>query len=67
MTTERWQQVKELFETARLAPRSERERLLVESGDREVQQEVRALLTAYDASSDFMEESALASQAKVVA
>ena len=67
MTAERWQRVKELFETARQAPPGERERLLLDSGDLDLAREVRLLLTASDQSSDFLEEPALASHAQVVA
>ncbi len=66
MTAERWQLVKELFETARHVPPGERERLLRDSGDSDVASEVRALLAALDQSSDFLEEPALVSRAYVV-
>jgi len=61
MTAERWQRVKELFETARQASVAERERLLTDSGDLELAQEVRDLLAAHDESSDFLETSAIES------
>jgi len=67
MSAERWQRVKELFETARQAPPGDREGLLRDSGDLELAREVRVLLDAYDQSSDFLEEPALASHAHVVA
>ncbi|HEV3198748.1 MAG TPA: protein kinase [Bryobacteraceae bacterium] len=67
MTTERWQRVKELFETARQAPPGDRERLLLDSGDLDLAREVRVLLEAHDQSSDFLEEPAMASRAQVVA
>ncbi|HLK67499.1 MAG TPA: protein kinase [Bryobacteraceae bacterium] len=66
MTAERWQRVKELFETARQAPAADRERLLRETGDADLAHEVRMLLEASDESSDFLEESALASHAQTV-
>jgi hypothetical protein len=67
MTSERWQRVKELFETARQVRPSDREGLLMESGDLDLAREVRVLLDAYDQSSSFLEGSTLASHAQVVA
>jgi len=66
MTSERWQRVKVLFEAARDASPSERQRLLSETTDAETAAQVRELLDAYDQSSDFLEESALASSANLV-
>jgi len=67
MTAERWQRVKQVFETARTLTGADRERVLVDTGDLDLAREVRALLAAYDESQDFMEEPALAGEAEAVA
>src|SRR5579864_1838839 len=59
MTSEPWQRVKVLFETARTATQPEREHLLSEAEDAETAAHVRQLLEAYDQSSDFLEEPAI--------
>ena len=65
MTAERWQRVKELFETARQASVADRERLLTDSRDLELAQEVRDLLAAHDESSDFLETAAIESHTPI--
>ncbi len=60
MTFERWQQVKELFESTRQATSEDRELQLDRVDDTEVSREVRLLLAAYDESRDFLEQPAIA-------
>src|SRR5271165_8361 len=55
MTSERWQHVKELFESTREATSEDRDRQLDSTDDPEVAREVRLLLAAYDESLDFLE------------
>ena len=61
MTSERWQQVEEIFQAALDCPPPERARLLsrVCAGDAELQRQTTSLLEAHDAAADFLEQSAL--------
>ena len=67
MTPERWQQVEEVLQAA--LDRAPRERAafleVVCAGDAELQTEASSLVDAYDSAADFIEEPAIAQDARV--
>jgi Tol biopolymer transport system component/serine/threonine protein kinase/tetratricopeptide (TPR) repeat protein len=62
MTSERWKQVEEIFQSALDLPRDERERFIAEScaTDQALCEQVNALIRQYEASGDFIENPAFA-------
>lgn len=67
MNQQQYERVKQLFESCRVLPRHERSDLLSsQEDDAAVQEEVQALLDAYDQSVDFMERPAIEDQAAIV-
>jgi serine/threonine protein kinase len=68
MTPERWQQVDEVLQAALDCAPADRAAFLEQScaGDPELQTEASELLFAYDASVDFIEEPAMAQDARVI-
>jgi Tol biopolymer transport system component len=68
MSTDRWQQLERIFVAARALPHGERAAFVASScADGELQAEALSLLSADDASGDFLAEPALATLAKVFA
>src|SRR5258707_15212947 len=68
MTPERWQQVEEVLQAALDRSPAERAAFLekVCLGDRELQAEASSLINAHDAATDFIEEPAIARDARVL-
>ena len=68
MTPQRWQQVKEIFESAQQRLPYERARFVVEAcaGDEEMRREVESLLSSYDNAENFMEQPAIGEVADMV-
>jgi serine/threonine protein kinase len=68
MTPERWQQVEDVLQAALDRPLQERVAFLDEvcGGDEELKDEAAQLLTAYDEAGDFIEQPAMATDARVL-
>src|SRR5712692_8013366 len=68
MTPERWQQVEEVLQAALDRPEHERASFLNEacSGDSGLREEANSLIDAYDEAGDFIEEPAIAHDARVL-
>ena len=68
MTPERWQQVEEVLQAALDCPSPQRAELLAKicTGDRDLQRETVALLEAHEAADQFLEQSALETDARVL-
>lgn len=68
MTPERWQQVEEVLQAALDRASGERAAFLdqVCAGDAELQTEASSLVDAYDSAADFIEEPAIAQDARVI-
>ncbi len=68
MTPERWRQVEDVFQAALDCPPPERAALLDEAcaGDAELKSEATALIRAYEDSHDFIEQPAIAHDARVL-
>src|SRR6267154_3172049 len=68
MTPERWQQVEEILQAALDRAPADRAAFLEHScaGDPELQTEASSLVLAYDAAIDFIEEPAMAQDARVI-
>ncbi|HMG75547.1 MAG TPA: serine/threonine-protein kinase [Pyrinomonadaceae bacterium] len=68
MTPERWQQVEEVLQAALDRGPAERAVFLEQvcAGDAELQSEASSLVSAYDAAADFIEEPAIAQDARVI-
>src|SRR5438552_3663535 len=68
MTPERWQQVEEVLQAALDRAPAERAVFLAQvcAGDAELQSEASSLVSAYDAATDFIEEPAIAQDARII-
>jgi serine/threonine protein kinase len=68
MTPERWQEVEEVLQAVLDCPPADRAAFLEQScaGDHELQSEASSLVLAYDAAVDFIEEPAMAQDARVI-
>ena len=68
MTPERWQQVEEVLQGALDRPPRDRASFLADacSGDDELKQEAESLISAYDEAGDFIEQPAMAIDARVL-
>ncbi|MDQ2977409.1 MAG: protein kinase [Acidobacteriota bacterium] len=68
MTPERWQQVEEVLQGALDRPPRDRASFLTDacSGDDELKQEAASLISAYDEAGDFIEQPAMAIDARVL-
>src|SRR5882762_1228924 len=68
MTPERWQQVEEVLQAALDCAPEERAAFFDQAcaGDAELQTEASSLACAYDAAADFIEEPAMAQDARVI-
>jgi len=68
MTPERWQQVEEVLQAALDRPPQERASFLIEAcaGDVQLQREAHSLIDAHDNAGDFIEEPAMAQDARVL-
>ena len=68
MTPERWQEIEAVLQGALDRPPPERASFLDEAcaGDEELKEEANSLITAYDEAGDFIEQPAIAQDARVL-